>query len=571
MTEHRSIKQTLAEVQHRVESSDLSPTRKRDLISAVSRFSKMAGVPPTAFVATPEAIRPILATIRPAAHGITKATYAKVRSNLVAALELAGIADRLPRGRAAKDPAWAPLRGAVQHDKRMSNGLAGFANFCARARIPPEAVNDGVILRFLTWLQTRTLEPRPRDKVRRVPTTWNEARRDISGWPEINLETVSFKPPQRHLPWAALHPAYRRDADAYLELRRRADPFDDRKNLPRRPLAESTLRQQREHLRLAASIVEESDPQGGKVTALATLVEPAAFNAVLRFYHERAQGKANAFAGRVAVTLIDVARYHVQTGNEDLGPLKRIAAKLPSLPVDLTEKNKALLRALESDEVRARLFYLPHQLLAEVAANLGGPNLPFVSAQVAVALDIALVAPLRPQNLCRLNWRRHFAEPNGSRGKLLLHIPAMETKSRKQELVFEPPNDVAKRLRWYRKEILPRLGADPNGDLFVTRGGEPKSQATLSQQMKEIVGEQVGIDMTPHQFRHLAAVLYLEDHPEDFETVRALLGHAWSKTTLVYAGSSSRRAGKAFAGFVAEQRDRLKLKPGARRRPRPGR
>ena len=292
---------------------------------------------------------------------------------------------------------------------------------------------------------------------------------------------------------------------------------------------------------------------------------------MLRFYHEQAQGKANAFAGRVAVTLIDVARYHVQIDKGDLDALKRIAAKLPSLPADLTEKNKALLRALESDDIRARLLFLPQRLLAEVAAKLGGPTLPFVAAQVAVALDIALVAPLRPQNLCRLNWRRHFAEPNGSRGKLLLHIPAAETKTRKQELVFELPNDVARRLRWYRKEILPRLGADPNGDLFVTRGGQPKSQATLSQQITETIGEKVGIHMTPHQFRHLAAVLYLEDHPEDFETVRALLGHAWSKTTLVYAGSSSRRAGKAFAGFVAAQRDKLKLKAGARRRSRPGR
>ena len=41
---------------------------------------------------------------------------------------------------------------------------------------------------------------------------------------------------------------------------------------------------------------------------------------------------------------------------------------------------------------------------------------------------------------------------------------------------------------------------------------------------------------------------------------------AWTKTTLVYAGNDSRRAGRAFAGFVAEQRDRLKLTAGTRRR-----
>ena len=566
MTEHRSIKQTLAEVQCCVECSNLSPTRKRDLISAINRFCKMASVSPTVFIASHETIRLILATIRPAAHGITKATYAKIRSNLTAALALAGIVDVLPRGLALKDPAWGPMLGGIKDDKRLSNGLVGFANFCVRVDLEPASVNDEVVQRYMTWLATRTLEPRPKDKVRRVPNLWNEARHRVLDWPDIVLTRLSFKPPQRHLSWTELSTAFRQDAEAYLAMRRRADPFSDEAHAPHRPLAESTLRQQREHLRLAASIIQRSRPQESPITSLVDLVEPAAFKVVLRFYHEQAGCKANAFAGSIASTLIDIARYQVRAGKDRCDELKGIAAKLPSLPVDLTEKNKALLRAFESDEFRARLFYLPHQLLAEVVAKLENPNLPFVAAQVAVAIDVALIAPLRPQNLCRLNWRRHFAEPDGPRGRLLLHIPASETKSKKRDLTFDLPSDVAKRLRWYRKHVLPRLGADPYGDIFVTKNGQPKAQATLSQQIVEYIEQRVGIHMTPHQFRHLAAVLYLEDHPEDFETVRALLGHAWTKTTLVYAGNDSRRAGRAFAGFVAEQRDRLKLTAGTRRR-----
>ena len=70
----------------------------------------------------------------------------------------------------------------------------------------------------------------------------------------------------------------------------------------------------------------------------------------------------------------------------------------------------------------------------------------------------------------------------------------------------------------------------------------------------------VGIHMTPHQFRHLAAVLYLEAHPEDFQTVSDLLGHSFAKTTLVYAGSSSRRASRAYGKLVIEQRQAAALK-----------
>jgi hypothetical protein len=34
-------------------------------------------------------------------------------------------------------------------------------------------------------------------------------------------------------------------------------------------------------------------------------------------------------------------------------------------------------------------------------------------------------------------------------------------------------------------------------------------------------------------FRHFVATSYLEEHPEDFETPQAMLGHAWSKTTRI--------------------------------------
>lgn len=66
--------------------------------------------------------------------------------------------------------------------------------------------------------------------------------------------------------------------------------------------------------------------------------------------------------------------------------------------------------------------------------------------------------------------------------------------------------------------------------------------------------------MTSHQFRHFAATSYLELHPEDFETLRTLLGHAWSKTTRIYAGSSTRRASRAYGDFLCKQREALRFK-----------
>jgi integrase len=68
--------------------------------------------------------------------------------------------------------------------------------------------------------------------------------------------------------------------------------------------------------------------------------------------------------------------------------------------------------------------------------------------------------------------------------------------------------------------------------------------------------------MTAHQFRHLAASRYLEARPEDFETVRQLLGHSFGKTTLVYAGLSGARASRAFGEIVIARAETLTRRSG---------
>ena len=92
------------------------------------------------------------------------------------------------------------------------------------------------------------------------------------------------------------------------------------------------------------------------------------------------------------------------------------------------------MRQFESDRLRAKLLFLPEQLMAEVAKDLESGRFRFVEAQVAIAIDIQLAIPLRPQNLSSFNWRRHFSEPDGPKGRLLLHIPAAETKSKRAGL-----------------------------------------------------------------------------------------------------------------------------------------
>ena len=305
-----------------------------------------------------------------------------------------------------------------------------------------------------------------------------------------------------------------------------------------------------------------------EISSLRALVDPERFKTVLRHYHERANGQPNAFVVLLAKTLIQAAYHYVGASQEQITQLKRIASKLPPIPFELTAKNKALLRQFESDRLRAELLFLPERLVADVTKALAAGKVDFVRAQVAVAIDFQLAIPLRPQNLSRLNWQRHFIEPDGPRGRLLLHIPKAEMKSRREDFNAEVPDDVARRLRWYRRHILPRRNVDPNGDLFVTRKGTEKHQETITIQIERAIARYLGIHMTAHQFRHLAGASYLDDNPEDTESVRALLGHSFSKTTRIYVGSASRRASRAYNRFLFEQRDALILKRKRQRMPK---
>ena len=454
----------------------------------------------------------------------------------LAELRLADIIDSNRQGCAACHPAWAPLVQAIAADKRLSIGLACFNNWCAAQDILPDAVDDAVVQGFLGWLEHRTLCPKPRNVVRLTPRLWNVASEWLDAWPKAKLTLLSFKAPVKRLQWSDLPRSFQDDAETYLTMRAKPDPFDDRPNAPVRRLAASTIRAQRAHLRLAASVLVESGVPVEALTSLAVLVGPDQFKAVLRHYHERAKGQPNAFTIGLAKTLIQVTYHYLEVSQERLVQLKRIAAKLPPIPLELTSKNKTLLRRFESDRLRADLMFLPERLIAEVTEGMHSGRVNFVKAQVAIAIEFQLAIPLRPQNLSGLNWRRHFLEPDGPIGRLMLHIPKTEMKTGKADFTAEVPDHVARGLRWYRQHVLPRLNADPSGDLFVTKRCELKGQDTLTDQIIRTIERYLGIDMSPHQFRHLAGSSYLEDDPEDMETPKALLGHAWSKTTRIYVG-----------------------------------
>jgi integrase len=92
--------------------------------------------------------------------------------------------------------------------------------------------------------------------------------------------------------------------------------------------------------------------------------------------------------------------------------------------------------------------------------------------------------------------------------------------------------------------------------VFVSLKGKPRTQAAIKVAIQKTVLRYLGVKLSPHQLRHLAAKLVLDANPGAFELVRQLLGHKNLRTaTNFYAGIDTRRAGRAHANLLMKLRE----------------
>jgi len=177
-----STEPTLADVIARHEQdASLTPSRRRDLKSAVLRMTEMTGVDPRITPASLRFMRARINAVRPARYNLTPKTWSNLRSNFRAA-----VVQPAPRQPRRPDAEWARLRTALPI-RRMKKGLSRLIGFCENNSIPPAAVSDAVSDRFRAHLETDRNMPSPPECHRRTCRLWNEAAATVPGWPMIRL------------------------------------------------------------------------------------------------------------------------------------------------------------------------------------------------------------------------------------------------------------------------------------------------------------------------------------------------------------------------------------------------
>jgi site-specific recombinase XerD len=521
----------------------LSPARRRDLISAVLRICEIVGIDPKVTPASLQYMRPLINKVRPAKHELRPKTWANLRSNFRAAL-----AQAQPRLLERQiDPAWRRLRTDLP-DQRMKAGLSRFINYCEREQIAPEAACDAAFDRFLAELDADTLVPSPRDCHRRACRLWNEAVDRVPGWPGVR---VSVPPPQivrRTLPLSSYPERVRKEFELCISPPRghRFAQHGHQKKLRR-----ATVTQKKVLIELALFAAVEAGTDSASITTLDYLFEPHVFQAILERYCEDDEAETpRPTAHNLAGTLIGLAKQRLGSSPaalDRIAELRGLQRCLGPQAQGLTEKNQRLLRELSDPATLARLLLLPERLAAWAPRTTQARGA--LAMELAVAIAILLIAPMRISNLAGLHLKQHLVRPGGSRSLLLIDIPPEQVKN-EVRLLYQLSQRVTRVVDRFVRDFRPRFAKPDNPYLFPV-GVTHKTPNWLSRQIRQVIADWVGIDMTPHQFRHLAGMLMQRNSPGSFAALAQLLGHKKIDTVIrYYAELDALSAGREFDAIV---------------------
>jgi integrase len=554
---------TLQTVLDRLSANGTLPSsRQRDLRCAVVTCAKLRGQRPADIPLDLAEIRTTLNRTLPTHAHVSRKRWYNLRSDLARAIDASGLQPMLRTADLEVDEVWTRLLAPADQDIRR--GLSRFVRWASLRGIAPESIDDGTIDRFITELDETTLVRNIRDLARMVAKAWNALVLLHEGAGLRPLAVPSNRPAPTRIPWQQLLVSFQQDAEAYLLWASVPDPLAE--GARPKKLAPLSLRLQRTHIHSAASAAVAAGIPIDRLRSLADLVEPETFRAILRHRWREDGKRLSAYTHGLAVTLIAVAKEWVAASPNAIAELKAIRGKLGTPPSGLTQKNQALLRRFDDPRLAAALVQLPDRLWHAARRGLASSRWPFIDLQSALAIDLLIHVPaLRMQNLSSLRFEKHLHWPQGRRKPALITFGNDETKN-DVCFEFEIAPALADRLQIYRNEIAPAITGQRPDAVFVTTKGKPRTQAAIKVAIERTVLRKLGVRLTPHQFRHLAAKFNLDDNPGAYKLVRQLLAHKNLKTTTnFYAGLDTRRAGRAHANLIMKMRE-TKLNPAGRRR-----
>jgi hypothetical protein len=533
-------------------SDELPKQTQRHWTTSLRQIAKALDKPLEVIPARLTALRADLARLHHAPAGLTVKTLRNHKSNVKTALLWLARGKRIPKHGAALSPAWEALRDQIK-DRFVRWRLSSFMRFCSANGIAPAEVDECIVERFKDY-RTQSGMATDDGSGRRLIRAWNSNVGHIQGWPARRLTEPAVKP-FTEVPWTEFPEGLRRDVDQYLQSLTKVRKGWSGRRI--RPLKPTTIRQRRMELAAAARMAVRTGVAIGDLNSLSALLSPDVVEKVLDAYWAKNGETPKAFTIDLACRFVAIAR---ETKCIDEGACARLDQMRRDLEDHrrggLTDKNTALIRQVLTPGVWSRVVKLPQDLMSAARSQLSAPHRAAVTAQLAVAIAILTVAPVRLANLMAIRLGINLIKPGGADSNYWLTFPDYDVKNR-VTLEYPLEHYLTRIIDEYVYDFRPIVLHGRNHDwLFPGQRAGAKSSTLFSGQITQRIYQMTGLRMTVHQFRHAAGALILQSRPGEYELVRQLLGHRNVQTTInAYIGLENIHASEIFSKIVMQHMD----------------
>jgi integrase len=535
------------------DASDLRDHVRQHWPCSLRRIADGLGRPPELIPARWTSIRQPVEKLHHARMDLTFKTLANHKANVRAALRWLAGEKGLPTRGAPLDAPWAKLTDAVR-DKPLRARLYGLMRYASAKGIVPEAMSDAVLEAYLTYRAETSALASGVAAARSIARSWNRCVAEIRGWPKVWLTEPELARDPDALSWDEVPHSLRQEIDAYLATfsSKRRSASSGKRWGKAKP---STIRTRQAEVRAFVRQAVRIGVPVEQLTSLSRLLDPDLVERVIESYREKDGGTPKTYTIELGWKLLSIAR---QTGCLDEDDLERLDELRAELEADreggLTEKNLVVIRQVMTASVWTEVLRVPARLMQE-ARDLKdqAPVKAALRAQIAVAVGILTVAPIRLGNLARIRLEENLIRPAGPLSPYWLVFPNYDVKNR-VKLEFTLKERLTKLIEEYVHEHRPVLLRGSNSPwLFPGEDGRHKTLGTLGDQITDAVWDRVGIRVTPHQYRHAAAAIIIKT-TQDYELARRVLGHKNLSTTIrFYLGLDSIHATERFGDIIRAQ------------------
>jgi integrase len=537
------------------QATELSDQRRRHWVCSLRQIAKWLDRPAAVIPARWHSVRISVAQLHHARVGVTAKTLANHRANVRATLRWFGREHDVPQQGARLSAEWASFRDNM--DKPTRARLHSLIRYCSARGVPPSAVNDKIFDDYWRY-RTETTALASNNTARRfMARAWNACAATTDTW---RLQWLTEPPLKTAEPaWEAFPVGLRKDIDEHFAGLAKVHRSLGGKRI--QPCSPTTIATRRAELVAMARMAVRLGAPIESLSSLGALLHPDIAESVIDAYWQKNGQEPKRGTIDLGKKVLRMAR---ETGCLDQAALDRLddmrAALEQHRHEGLTPKNLQLIRQVLTDGVWGEVVSLPNVLMHQArSAKDHAPIKAAVSAQLAVAIAILTFAPVRLCNLSSIELDQNLIKPGGLNTPYWLVFPNYDVKN-KVDLNFQFDQLLTDLIDEYVHEFRPALLRGTNASwLFPGEGGQPKNKLLFSKQITERIQKAVGLRITPHQFRHAAAAIYLKHHPGDYETVRRVLGHRDIQTTIrFYCGLETMQATEEFGKLIRKQ---IKFEP----------